>query len=175
MRSLHLVVWSALALVLWSATLAPSCPAEQCGCDYGCRHCKSCCPVCQPHFRHHERKLAAPPQAPVLGAAPAMMAPIVFAPAGPTAYSAPAPYQAAPQCQGGAQDREAIKELLRAVLDGSSGKIAGAAPLAAPQPPPESAILERLDRIEGALLKLDGQTADAITRLEARIRALEGK
>ena len=165
---------SALALLCCVAPLTSLSSADQCGCERPCPTCeKRCC-----SHRKHCGHLAAPPLAPVLGSAPAMMAPIVFTPVGPTAL--PAPYQAAPPQQ---PDKEVLRELMRSIMQSpaaspppcscnSGGNGSSAAPLAAPQPPQDNQVLDRLDRIGDALANLDGRMR-TIESWDARIRALE--
>src|SRR5262245_39216002 len=147
MRISRLTRLSGLALLLWLAPLASQ-GIAQCGCDRPCPTCEKRCCVHRKCGCH----LAEPPMAPVLGSAPAMMAPIVYTPVGPTAL--PAPYQAAPQQQ---PDKEALRELLRSITqspaaspppcscnNGTNGS--SSAPLAAPQPHQDNQVLDSLDR-----------------------------
>lgn len=161
-----------LTLLLWS--LQPVvCLAQQCGCNA----CRSCQPA---HCCKHHRHLAAPPQAPVLGSAPAMMAPIIFTPVGPTAMPAAyPPPQSSP-------DKEALRDLLRSMLqspaaapapcscnNGGGGSAAppSAAPLSPPQPAPDNVIEQKLDQISAAVSGINSR----LTSLEARVMALEKK
>jgi hypothetical protein len=176
--SLHRIVLVKGLLLLVGIILVHPCSAQHCSCESPCPSCGPLCQHCQHCKSCRHRHLAAPPQAPVLGSAPAMMAPIIFTPVGPTAAPAAYPPPQAPS------DREALKDLLRSIMQspasaptscmcngsGSSAAPAGA-PLAAPQPPPDSPVLERLDRIANALTDLNSR----LMNLEARVIGLERK
>lgn len=131
---------------------------------------------CLHHGRCHCLREA--PYAPIFASAPAMMAPIVFTPVGPNAAMAP---------RSAAPDRDLLREL-QELLSSQRPSAAPAerecngngnqqsAPLEAPQPPPDESIRQRLDRIDnqlGSLEKTLRSTAEAILKLDNRLRVLE--
>jgi hypothetical protein len=158
------------------------------GCGTDARS-EACCSHCggQKKFLRHCGCATRAPLAPILGSAPAIMAPVVFAPSGPVALPS---IQATPSRPS--FDRETLRELLGVLNEispsaapsscrnGSTSRSAN--PLSAPEPPAEESIEQRLGRIdqqlsrlESTVTKLDSQAADVISRLDARLRLLENK
>jgi hypothetical protein len=166
------------ALVAWVGLAAPS-AAQHCGCEHVLRPCCTC------ERHHHEcrhhccfKRLEAPPQAPILGSAPALMAPVIFTTAGPAALPAAAPPPPV--------NTEALRELLRALdqpaaapavcsCGGAKSASPGAA-MAPPQPPRDDAMTEQLSRIEQniatlheAVMRIDSVTASKLREFDARL------
>src|SRR6478609_10493204 len=103
------VVNGALSTLIAVIGLTASAAGQQCGCEHQAKPNQSC--NCPHHccLHHCCRRLEAPPQAPVLGSAPAMMAPVIFTMAGPTALPAAAPPLP--------PNTDALRDLLKALME----------------------------------------------------------
>src|SRR5262245_25693776 len=171
-----------MAMLIISLALQGMATAQQCGCEDACH--KASCGTCS--CKHCRHCLAPAPQAPILGSAPALLAPVIFTTVGPTALPAAAP---PPQL-----NEEALRSLLKSLLEHpaaapaaappacncSNGKAAAPAAAAAPQPPPDDQLNDRLNRIDQhlsqlheALVRIDGNASDALRKLDGRIKQLE--
>jgi hypothetical protein len=179
-----------MAMLIISLALQGMATAQQCGCEDAC-HKASGGACCCKHCRHC---LAPAPQAPILGSAPALLAPIIFTTVGPTALPAAAPPP--PQL-----NEEALRSLLKTLLEHpaaapaaappacncSNGKAAAPAAAAAPQPPPDNSLIDRLDplidrlsridqhlsQLDEKLARIDGNASDALRKLDGRLKQLE--
>lgn len=168
MRTMALFVLFAFAVpgsFLWQTneTFAQSCH------NNGCRECRchNCC-----------KKHRDPPFAPILGSAPAMMAPIVFTPTGPAALPD------RPDAQDAPSESDQFKNLLKAILEASAAFA-----------PRESAstsgdlVIDRLESIttqleavqnkladlESRVAEMDHHAASAIGKLDERLKAVESR
>jgi hypothetical protein len=176
------VCWLSFCLALLCGTT--SIRGQQCGCEYAAKPCSSC--GCRHHCCHHCcQRLESPPQAPILGSAPAMMAPVIFTVAGPAALPAAAPPPP--------PSTDALRDLLKSIMEHPSaapatcncagGKSAAATPQLAPPQPPPSDVNDQLSRIEQnlaalheAVLRIDSITDKKLREFDARInRAIENR
>lgn len=171
MQGLGKVAAVAMALAFSLLTHCGEAHAQSCGCSDNPRCCKK-------HCRYPD-----PPMAPILGSAPAMMAPIVFTPVGPVAN----PQR--PQQSPSDAERDTIRELLRLLLEESNAFAPREAqPRAAAAPPvseaprrldEEDRLMQRLEQLDQQLRRLDrieemlSETAKAVIKLESRISTLE--
>jgi hypothetical protein len=187
---------SALVIATISIVLGGAAMAQDCSWEKPCKTCNSCSckkrTKCCCHFE-------SPPLAPILGSAPALMAPIVITPASTTAL--PNSQLAIPRQS---IDRDALRDFLAALdnlnpsaapsscrqssTNRASAPNAASAPDSAkaantvPQPIADETVDMRLNRMDEQLSKLeqnlkriDEEAAKAITKLDARLNVLEGK